>query len=253
MPPKRRDVDRVSRLQHRRGRGVQRLPELRVRRQVGGVGRDHAHRLARDGELQGTDVEIGDLLGGKQREAAAAGHDAGDVVRLVEMRRDLHRVAEPDPGGAAVRLQPQAHLLGEAGQMTRDIERADVDRGRGLVAGMRQDQVQRLREGQRASLEVETGQGGVIEEPAGDRRGSHERLHGAASIMGDDVIGDRPLRTQRLMHRRPVARRPPHHQRPVCRQDRLAETGPAQLRGGDFHHVRHLSENQDVTAIISGL
>src|SRR3546814_20149480 len=59
--------------------------------------RDHAHRLPRRGLVERAEIEVGDLFGRKQYEAADARHDDRDIVRLVEMSGDMRGIARPQP------------------------------------------------------------------------------------------------------------------------------------------------------------
>ena len=96
MPPQGRDVDGVARLELGGARRGQGLAKARKALEVRILERHHARRLAGHRMVERADIEVGDLVGREQGEAAAAGDDAGDIVRQVEMGADLRAVADPD-------------------------------------------------------------------------------------------------------------------------------------------------------------
>ena len=96
MPPAERNVQRVTRLELRLLRMAQRLGETRKAGEVGIRELHQAHGGAGRREVERRNVEILDLVGRKQREAAAPGRYAGDVVGEVEVGIDLDRIADPD-------------------------------------------------------------------------------------------------------------------------------------------------------------
>lgn len=95
MPPLAGDEERIARLQRHHLGMRQGLGKAREARQVGRGQIDQADRLARGREVQRADVEPVDQLGREQREATPAGHDAGDVVGHIEVRRHADAVAQP--------------------------------------------------------------------------------------------------------------------------------------------------------------
>ena len=68
-----------------------------IAREIGIAQRHQAHRRPGGREVERADVQIRDLLRRKQRETAAAGHHAADVVPLIDMRGSGDAVAQPDP------------------------------------------------------------------------------------------------------------------------------------------------------------
>src|SRR3546814_19808800 len=72
------------------------------------------------------DIEVGGRAGRKQGKATAAERYDGEIVRQVEMGRDLSRVAEPDARGRAFH-QRKGVPGGEAGQVDVESGRAGID------------------------------------------------------------------------------------------------------------------------------
>ena len=52
-------------------------------------------RRARWRKIQRPDIQVGDLPGGKQREATLATNGHGNIVRDIKMRRRGHLIADP--------------------------------------------------------------------------------------------------------------------------------------------------------------
>src|SRR5438270_13795480 len=78
---------------------------------------DQARRLTGDGGVDRPRVKIRDLVGREEREAAASANYAGNIVGLVEMRRNDACVSKPYPRPRRlVRNELQRVFAGEAGQ-----------------------------------------------------------------------------------------------------------------------------------------
>src|SRR3546814_14325040 len=76
--------------------------------------------------VERADIEVGGRAGRKQGKATAAERYDGEIVRQVEMGRDLSRVAQPDARGRAFH-QRKGVLGGEAGQEEVRSGRAGID------------------------------------------------------------------------------------------------------------------------------
>ena len=58
--------------------------------------REHqADRLAGQREIEGPDVQVGDLIRRKERKPPPPGNDTGEILRQVPVRRGARAVAEP--------------------------------------------------------------------------------------------------------------------------------------------------------------
>ena len=80
-------------------------------------------------EVDGPDVEVGDLLRWKQRESPPAGHHAADVVPLIQVGRSRDRVAHPDSRQNRVVENREVILRGEARQAIPDQRALHGHRG----------------------------------------------------------------------------------------------------------------------------
>ena len=78
--------------------GLQRLGEARKALEVRAREVHQTDRLSGGREIERPHVQVGDLLGRKQREAAMARDDTGEVVRQIVMRGDACAIADPDAG-----------------------------------------------------------------------------------------------------------------------------------------------------------
>jgi hypothetical protein len=98
--------------------------------EIGLVEVDQADRLAGRREVQRADVQVRQLLGREQREAAPARRHAGEVVRRVVVGGDARAVADPDRWPALAVAQVDVVLGAEARQAGVDRGGADIDRRR---------------------------------------------------------------------------------------------------------------------------
>src|SRR3546814_13196290 len=112
--------------------------------------------------VERADIEVGGRAGRKQGKATAAERYDGEIVRQVEMGRDLSRVAEPDARGRAFH-QRKGVLGGEAGQVDVESGRAGIDGDRlGPIRDL-DEMLREAREGAAVALEIEAAQIGAIE------------------------------------------------------------------------------------------
>ncbi len=218
MPPQARDVDRVARLQLGHPSVLHRVNEPRMRIKVRYVEIHQADRLARQGIVQRTDVQVGHLIRRKQGEATASSHDAGDVLGQVPVRGRDRPVAEPQghqtlPG----RIQQRHRVgLGETRQMAWDRDGSGIH----VVASAPAQPIEQLRQWQLNALEVEALQIRRIEEtPA----------HGRVTDKGIDrpgcLVATQIARQIRRASHGPPSREPTHHDRLSRRHNLRFEAG----------------------------
>ena len=132
VPPQRRNEKRIAGLElGDAGRG-QRILKPREHFEVRVTDLHQAHRRAGRREVERPDVEVGDLFRREQREPAPARHDAGDVVRFVEVGGYRDAVTEPDPRHDRLVEQRQPVLGGKTRQAIGD-QRALHGHGRWMV------------------------------------------------------------------------------------------------------------------------
>ncbi len=129
VPPHARDVDGVPGFEFAGARVFQRVRETRVGVEIGVVEIDEADRLPGRREIDRADVEVRELVGRKQREAAVAGADAGDVLGDVVVRGNARAVADPDSHGRLDAVQFQAVGRPDSRQAVSQRHRAHVDDG----------------------------------------------------------------------------------------------------------------------------
>ena len=136
MPPQGRVDQRVARFKIGDFTDRHRLGKLGEALEIGVIDIDHGDDLPGGCRIEGTGVEIGDLIGGKQGEAPSPDHAHRNVVRHVVMCRRSRAVA--DPYADQWRMRHEL-LIGEfqrvrcpqPRQILIDIGRTDED-GRGL-------------------------------------------------------------------------------------------------------------------------
>ncbi len=187
------------------------LREAREAVEVGLGEIDQAHGLACGRDVQRADVEVGHLPGREQREAAAAGHHAGEVVGQVEVRGDAVAVAEPDADDRVAFAERQVVGGTKAGQVGVHRRRAHVDAGRLRVVGHLQQCVQHHGQRRLLAAEVHAGERLVVEEAAlrlGRRQQHADGLAAPGAVeIGHRVgggaaggLGDRPMGDQAALH-----------------------------------------------------
>ncbi len=173
--------------------------------------------------IERADVEVLDLLDGKQREAPAPGHAAGDVVRLVEVRRRDDRGADPQARLDA-RVQQGQHVVGlEARHAAGDQRALHRHRGRArelrVAQGLLEDAAHRL---QRAQV-VEARHRGVVEDAALLLGRRHQRVDGRTVVEGRQVLRDGERRLARARDRGPAGDESAQDRGLVARQDLVVE------------------------------
>ena len=105
VPPHRGIEECVARFQFGDLRGSQCLAQSREALEVRRADVCHGHDLTARRRLEGTWIEILDLLGRKQREAASTDQATGDVVRHVVMGERRGAVADPRGDQRRVRFE----------------------------------------------------------------------------------------------------------------------------------------------------
>ena len=216
MPPHGRVVERVARFQFGDLRGSECLAQSREAPEVRRVDVRHGHDLTAWRRLERTWIEILDLLGRKQREAAPTDQATGDVVRQVVVGERRGAVADPRADQRWIRfehcmVQDEVVLGAEAGQIRVHVRRPDVDGRRTVVVEMREDTVEILVQQTAIGLEIETGGVGCIAETALQFRPGDECDDTAAPIEGLDVV--RRLSCGGDTHKRPVTHQSPDDDR----------------------------------------
>ena len=96
MPPAIGDVDRITRFERCGLRIFPSFCKTRIDLQVRIYWVNEAGWRSRRREFERPQIQVGNLLGGKQYEAAAARYIAGDIFAQVIMRCRTDAVAEPD-------------------------------------------------------------------------------------------------------------------------------------------------------------
>lgn len=139
-----------------------------------------------------------------KREAATAGHDAGEVVIGVEVAGDMRAVAEPD-----ARLDFAGHggkrvVALEPGKVVAHGYRAEIDRVQRGILGRLLDPFEAGRDRHAFPLEIEASHPVGVEVAALDLRPPHESLHLVARVEARQILGERVERPMPHLHGRPV-------------------------------------------------
>lgn len=213
MPPHRRNVERVARTELHLARRLQRLGEPGISLEIGRIDVDETDRLAGEREIQRPDVEVLQLPGREQGPPPPARDDAGEILRLVPMRRRMRPIADPQRDERIARHVEHfdGNVRDKPGQMLPDRDPARVDRIRLLLSALAQQQVEELIEARKLPLEVEAAEIRSVFEAAidsGRREPCLERLvrRGEAQHRGErfgPVPGgahDRPVGDQAAEH-----------------------------------------------------
>ncbi len=179
---------------------------------------DQAHRLARRGEIERTDVEIADLIGRKHGEAAPACRHAGEIFRVVKMRRDAGAIADPDGFQHRLGGNQAAGIVGggKSRQINGQRHRTGIQSGCALVANSLTYTVKYIGEQGALGLEVKSVQAVVIEKATVDGAGRLEQRGWVAAIEGFKIgahgfgrlaagVGCGPFARQTAQNRRPPA------------------------------------------------
>ena len=213
MPPHAGNEDRIARAELGDLRVLQRFGELRESREIRLREIDQADRLAGRREVEWTDVEVLQLFGREQREAATPRDDAGDVVRQIVMGGDARAIAEPDAHERLAIAECEIVLGAKARQAGVDRRRADIDRRRNLRLALARDFVEHRVEPDAHRLEIEAAEVVAVEEPAADVGRAEHRVDGRVLVEASQIrIGrrgrfaararDGPARNQAAQDRR---------------------------------------------------
>src|SRR5438270_6003108 len=133
---------------------------------------DHACRLTGDGGVDRPRVKIRDLVGREEREAAASANYAGNIVGLIEMRRNDAGISNPYPWPRRlVRNELQRVFAGEAGQDLVRRRRSHVDVPCLTVVGEDREKVTERRIG---DAEIEAVEPWLVKEAAAHVRFADE-------------------------------------------------------------------------------
>jgi hypothetical protein len=188
----------------------QRLAEAREALVVGRREVDQADGLAGRVEVERADVQVGQLVGREQGEAAPAGGHHGQVVRQVVVGGDAGLVADPDAGQRVASAEVDVVLAAQAGQHGVDGGRADVDGGRARILAVALHLVEHGVQARVRRVVIEAGQVLVVEEAAADLRLAQHRADGGAAVEAAQVGVGGVDRAARGVHQRPVRRQAAH-------------------------------------------
>src|SRR5687768_8950155 len=139
MPPHAGNEDRIARAELGDLRVRQRCRELREFCEIRLREIDQADRLACGREIEWTDVEVLQLFGREQREAAAPRNDACDVIRQIVMGGDARAIAQPDAYERLAIAESEIVLGAKTRQARVERRGPDIDCRRNLRLALARD------------------------------------------------------------------------------------------------------------------
>jgi hypothetical protein len=217
VPPVKRNVDRVARLELRDLRLFLRFLEAGKPLQVRVIRIHQADRSPGRRQLERTDVEVLELFGWKQGKTAPPGNDDPDILHQVVMGCDPNSVAEPCSGHDVRFNQIGAVRSLETGEKLRHLFGLDRDCVRPPVLAVPHQPIEERLERRRSSCEIEPPKIVRVQEPPFNlgRADEHaDRAIGSEAFqIRDEVFG----RSPRGRDRGPIVGKAAQHRRLPCR------------------------------------
>ena len=129
MIPKGRYEECIPRLQLGNLGGRERIAETGIGRKIGGREIDHGDWAPGWGDVDRAKIEIGELVGREQSEAATPHGAAGQIIGKVVMRRDAAGIADPQGCQRDARTHRHGVYVGQSVEKLLHIDGAEIDGG----------------------------------------------------------------------------------------------------------------------------